>query len=344
LLAVVLIAAGNVVRAQFGGAIPGREGAWPYLFHGMLLPYLVDYGDVGFIRRGLVGTLLPGDPALGATLPVLVAATLPPLLVALVLSVRLARLEDRLLAFAFGVSPALFWHMGFDFGRFDALNLLIVLAIALCPWRWALLAAPVTLLIHEAAAAIFLPVLFALHGQRFGFGAPLLVAGLAVLGVMAALIGLAARPGVETLAALYPLAMPDPWAISSSIADNLGLAWRHFAEERTARQFWMLGPPALYVAMLLVVVAWTLRHVRGAWLPLAAALSPLLLPLVAADYARWLALAGTNIILVALVIRPDAPARAPRVAVLALAAAGVFGPMGILYGFPGAQFYLGRLF
>lgn len=343
-VAVVLIAAGNVVRAQFGGAIPGREEAWPYLYHGMLLPFLVDYGDVGFVRRGLVGTLVPGDPALGATLPVLVAATLPPLLVAAGLSLRLARLEDRALAFAFAVSPALFWHMGFDLGRFDALNLLIVLAIVLCPWRWALLAAPLTLPIHEAAAVIFLPVLFALHWQRFGLGTPLVVAGVAVLFMMAALIGLSATPSPATIAALYPLAMPDPWVISSSIEDNLGLAWRHFSAERTAWQFWMLGPPALYVAVLFVVVARVVQPVPGAWLPLAAALSPLLMPLVAVDYARWLALAGTNAILVALVVAPAMPDRAPRAVVAALVVAGAFGPMGILYGFPAAQWYLGRLF
>jgi hypothetical protein len=345
LLATSLIAAGNAVRAQFGGAIPGREGEWPYIDHWMLLQYLVDYGDVGFVRRGLVGTLLPGDPALGATALVLAAATLPAVLVAAVMAPRLARLEDRTLAFAFAVSPALFWQMGFDLGRFDALNMLVVLGIVLCPWRWALMAAPVMLLIHEAAAAIFLPVLFALHWQRFGLGAPMMVAGTAVLGVTAALIGLSARPDAAMIAALYPTAMADPWVISSSIEDNLSLAWRHFAEERSARQFWMLGPPLLYVAALVFVGARMLQQASGAWVVLAAALSPLLLPLVAVDYARWIALAGANVILVALLIGRQKPVvRPPRAAVVVLAAAGAFGPMGILFGFPGAQFFLGRLF
>ena len=67
LLAMVLIAAGNLVRAALGNPVPGRAGEWPFREHWLLLQYLVDYGDIGFVRRGLIGTLLPGDPALGAT-------------------------------------------------------------------------------------------------------------------------------------------------------------------------------------------------------------------------------------------------------------------------------------
>jgi hypothetical protein len=341
LVAIGLIAAGNVVRAQFGGDIPGREGAWPFLGHWKLLQYLVDYRDLGFVQRGLVGTLVPGDPALGATVAVLAAATAPAVLLAAAMAPLLARLEDRTLAVAFAVSPALFWQTGYDFGRFDTVNLLLALVIALSPWRWALLAAPVMLLIHEAAAVIVVPVLFALHWRRFGLDAALVVAGLGVLSVTAALLGLAAQPDEAVIRAAYPMAKADTaWIYSAGVKDHLSHAWRHLIEQRSARQFWMLVPPALYVAALGFTVARALRGVRGAWLALAAALTPLLLSLVATDLARWIALAGTNVILVALVIGRETPVRAPRAAGAALAAAGVLGPMGILVGLPAVQLLL----
>jgi len=345
LLALGLIAAGNVVRAALGNPVPGREGEWPFLEHWLLLQYLVDYGDLGFVRRGLIGTLLPGDPALGATPVVLAAAMAPAVMAAAAIAPLLARLEDRALAFAFAVSPALFWQMGFDFGRFDTLNLLIALGIALCPWRWALVAAPVTLLIHEAAAVVLMPVLFALHWQRFGPGAPMVVAGMAVLAVIAAVVHLSARPDETAVLAAYPVAEVDSARVfGRSLSDNLALTWRHLTDGRPARQFWMLGPPALYVAALVVVVARMLRARRGAWVALAAALSPLLLAPLGTDYARWLALAGANVILVALVVGGASSPRAPRAAVAALVAAAALGPMGILFGFPAAQFWRPELF
>jgi hypothetical protein len=344
LLALILIAAGNVVRAPLGTPIPGREGEWPFVGYWLLLPYLVDYGDFGFVRRALVGTLLPGDPALGATPLVLVAATAPAVLLAAAMAPRLARLEDRALAFALAVSPALFWQMGYDLGRFDTLNLLIAFAIALSPWRWALMAAPVTLLIHEAAAAIFMPVLFALHWRRFGLNAATVAAGAGVIAVTAALVGFSARPTVEAVRAAHPVAMAESaWIFTTGVDDNVTLAWRHLTEQRPARQFWMLAPPALYLAVLVVVVAQMLQGVRAAWVPLAAALSPLLLPLVGKDYARWIALAGANVILVALVVAPATAVRPPRAALVALAVAGAFGPLGVLVGFPAVQFLLPRL-
>jgi hypothetical protein len=344
LLAVALMAAGNVLRAQIGGAIPGRVGDWPFIFHGMLLQYLIDYGEFGFVRRGLVGTLVPGDPALGATPAVLAAATAPAVLVAAVTAPLLARLADRGLAFALAVSPALFWQLGYDLGRLDALNLLIALGIALCSWRWALAAAPLMLLIHEAAAAIFVPVLFALHWRRFGLDAALVAAGIGVLAVTAALVALAARPDPEALRAAYPAGAPWSGGVfATSIAGSIEGAWRHLTEQRSAQQFWMLAPPALYLAALVFTVARALRPVAGAWFALAAALTPLLLSLVATDLARWIALAGTNAILVALVIARETPVRAPRTAVTALAVAGVLGPVGILSGFPAVQFLLARL-
>jgi hypothetical protein len=338
-LALVLIAAGNAVRAQFESPAPGSGAGWPFLGHWMLLQYLVDYADLGFVRRGLVGTLLPFDPALGATPALLAAATAPAVCLAGVIAPLLARLQDQGLALAFAVSPALFWQMGYDLGRFDILNLLLALVIALSPWRWALMAAPVTLFIHEAAAAIVMPVLFALHWQRFGLGAPLVAAGVAALVTTAALVELSARPGEATVLAAYPIAEPDSARVfARSVADNLALAWRHVTEQRSARQFWMLVPPALYVAALLVVVARMLRGARRAWVPLTAALSPLVLPLVGADYARWIALAGANIIVVALLLGRERSARLPRTALAVLVAAGALGPIGIIFGFPAPQF------
>lgn len=344
-LAIVLVALGNVVRAHLYEVVPGREGEWPFLEYGMVLQYLVDYGDIGFVRRTLVGTLVPGDPALGVTTAVLVAATAPPVLAAAVMAPLLARLADRGLAIALAVSPALFWQLGYDLGRFDTINLLIALGILLSPWRWALMAAPVMLLVHEAVAVILMPVLFALHWQRFGAGAPMVVAGVAVLVVTAAVVGLSARPDETAVLAAYPVAEVDSARVfGRSLSDNLALTWRHLTDGRPARQFWMLAPPALYVAALVVVAARMLRAESGARVALAAALSPLLLAPLGTDYARWLALAGANVILVALVSGGASSPRAPRAAVAALMAAAVLGPMGILFGFPAAQFWRPELF
>lgn len=343
-LAIVLVAAGNVVRAHLYEVVPGREGQWPFLEYGMVLQYLVDYGDIGFVRRTLIGTLVPGDPALGVTPAVLAAATAPAVLAAAVMAPLLARLADRGLAIALAVSPALFWQLGYDLGRFDTINLLIALGILLSPWRWALMAAPVMLLVHEAVAVILMPVLFALHWQRFGLGAPMVAAGVAVLATTAALVGLSTRPDEAVVRAAYPAAKAESaWVYAAGVEDNLMLAWRHVTEHRSARQFWMLVPPALYVTALVVVVARMLRGVTGAWLPLAAALSPLLLPLLGADYARWIALAASNVILVALLLGRETPARLPRAALVVLVAAGAAGPIGILFGFPAWQFLPERL-
>jgi len=189
-----------------------------------------------------------------------------------------------------------------------------------------------------------MPVLFALHWQRFGLGAPMVAAGVAVLATTAALVGLSTRPDEAAVRAAYPAAKAESvWVYAAGIRDNLTLAWRHVTEHRSARQFWLLVPPALYLAALVCVVARRLRGVTGAWVPLAAALSPLLLPLLGADYARWIALAGSNVILVALLLARERPARLSTAAVAALVAAGALGPIGILFGFPAWQFLPERL-
>lgn len=132
--------------------------------------YQMDWAQLGFVKRGLMATLLAlgGRPAH----PQLVDAAALAVLASIVVvfwtyccpAWRRARPWPRRLLFAlFATSGAMFAHQGFDLGRLDQPSLLVTLLALLAIrgdrlWLAALLAGA-NVLIHEAVTVLLLPTL-----------------------------------------------------------------------------------------------------------------------------------------------------------------------------------------
>ena len=292
-----------------------------------------DYATLGWAKRSLVGSVLGFGPAASAPgwQPGLaLAMSWPSVVLALGLGAALARMQDLRLAAAMLVSPAIFMNFGYDLGRFDFINLCLVLAILLCGRRWAVLAAPVMILVHEAALVAHLPLLLALHYDRYRDAALAALALALSLAVLASLMLLASPPEPQALQALYPQALPSSLAVlTRPFAENLAMVravfdpfpWIH-ADSFVAG--------ALYLALFAMATSGARRGALGPVL-LVAALAPLALGSVGVDYGRWVALAVTNLAVILLIRAPQTSA--PRALSLVLILSVLLGPMGIQFPF-----------
>lgn len=292
--------------------------------------YLFSYQD-GLRKRALVGSVLravTGDAPV--TVELVTALGLLQLLVfvalAGLLTAAVARRdrEDATTALLLGVLVVASTHartLVVDVGRFDVLLLSLLLVVALLAlWdaRAGLVALPplvlAGMLVHEISLVATAPLmaLMVLHRLRsLDRARTWLVAGVGSAALTAAVaatfVATAGRSrdvaGAAMLSASRRAAFaPTSDAImiqSSSTLDNVRLALGRLVD---------VGPPAVLVLLVVAVPACviayevTLRHdrSRAARLLGVAALSPLLLMLVGADYGRWTVLAVLNVLVLAL--------------------------------------------
>jgi hypothetical protein len=328
--------------------------------------FFFNYQELGFIKRGLVGSLLHPFPLLlhGEVFLILgVGMELTAIGVLVILFRRAARTlppsSRGLLLAACSLSPAMFLHMGFDLGRFDALGLLAAIGsiYALQHDRWLLagLASAVALLAHEATLVINFPLVLAFAWTRRETAAPtpsnwawLVLPSIAVSAVIALYGGY--EPGLGALARHFA---SDPRYLAATGGqvdqDAIAVITRSLTEnvDYVSRMFWR----AKAYIHLPVIILWgaamtcyfrrfhRLNGIRQGLLYYAV-FSPLLLSLIACDHYRWVALAATNMFLVLLleIIRlaqAGTQAVIPRggMAWLLLASA-VLGPIGHAKSFP----------
>lgn len=131
--------------------------------------YVVNYFDYGFVKRGLVGSLVHLFPP--SNIKLLIVAVNVGAFVALLLVARgaLAAVTHeptaKILKALVAVSPFTFFQFSFDTGRLDILNILLLAGAMYSIFRgywWLPLAlAFVGLLIHEAFVAYGVPLIFA---------------------------------------------------------------------------------------------------------------------------------------------------------------------------------------
>src|SRR4051812_43819465 len=128
--------------------------------------FMFSYQDLGFVKRGLVGTLLNIDnDARSPAAVVLFASATALTFAALVAAAALRAPCDTARTFIL-LSPAVFLQAGFAFGQLDTVNHVVALFILLSGSRWAVLLAPLTILVHEAALVSVLPLVVSVHVLR----------------------------------------------------------------------------------------------------------------------------------------------------------------------------------
>lgn len=142
----------------------------------MSTSYAVSYFDHGFIRRGLIGTIVQLLPPVNLQVFVFASNTL--CFGALLMIVRHAygsigsEPSGKVLKALFAISPFTSFHFGFDVGRFDILNCILVIAsiVAVLLHRrlLVLILSLVALLVHEAVFLYGVPLILALMLENRG--------------------------------------------------------------------------------------------------------------------------------------------------------------------------------
>lgn len=267
----------------------GRE--WSITF------YFANYVDHGFLRRGLVGTLLrPLVTAVEDPFPWLLAlmALLNLALVAVLIELVARRLPHRdrpdmavflRIAVILGSGGVMQWMN--EHGNLDQVNFLILLGALALVARGHIVAAGVAavagVLVHEAFAVFALPLLAAAAWERGGLRPSLSVA---VPGALAAL-ALAAYGGSETAQAI-------PHGIGQ-------VAWRRglfeVEDEWSARD--LILTLWYWLAIGALLLWWWMDNGRAQGLYLLAAFAPVMLNVFGTDHPRWIGI-GLAVALIAL--------------------------------------------
>lgn len=335
--------------------------------------FFFNWQDLGFVNRGLVGTLLHPFPAAQRT-EVLFAVSwlmVAAFTAAFVVLYRRAaeRLEPaaaRRLLMVCVASPALFLRQGFDLGRFDPLGLAATIVSLLAieqgrTWVAGLLSA-LALLSHEAYLVIEMPLLLAWLAMQPATRPRDWAALLTLPVVVTALIGMFGRyePGLEVLTR-YFAGQPRYLAakggavdvnaiavLTRGLGDNFEFMVRMLREKRA----WLHLPIIVAWGGLMTAFFAAFYRLNGLrpdplfW----ACFSPLLLSAIACDHYRWVALAATNMFIVIMlqVHRLSARGFVPRIPSGWLAglliATAVLGPISNTKSFPLLFAILGHIF
>jgi len=335
--------------------------------------YWLDY-DAGFVRRGLPGEvlrLLSGDrtPTYAAAkvfgVGLSLAAVLAMALLALLLARRVPHRWTALaLAAAVVVGPLGLPLFARDLGRYDAVGVLVLVALAAVPW---LRLPPVLVLLGAAALAavavaseeflVVLVVPVALlavwptlrrHQVRRGWAAVVVLPSVVVAGLSALL---PAPPAVlrSALAAARAAGVPPSVPLVPGQTDHDAVSRLAYGFVENVRTYYSILTPAgvagttlIWAAVYLVLVGlvWHLvgRSIRErvfVLLTCGGALAALALSVAGIDFRRWWTLAAVAVLCAVLQLTSDRHRPSRRVGpvvVLALAALGATGIM--LQGMP----------
>lgn len=325
----------------------------------------LNYGEFGFTKRGLLGTLL--HPILAnadrATIhsAAVVYASIAGILLCVCVAELASRCRSRFHRALFLLSPATLLQLGYTFGFLDSTGTLILLSqILLLPAKSAVhrprmpfrigiisMLGVVATLTHEGWAISALPMLCVLMMRRTGR------LNLVIATFIPALLALTAvalfgrfEGGDQQLAALLgresnPVAMELTWSLRQNIQATIEGIWFSGNVKGSLTGF-------AYVAGL-TWLAWRgtviARNPAAQIALLATALSPLLLSFLGIDLGRWCGMAAFNLLLLGLLgeinLRGTPGSPWARLALLA----GFAGPIGVFgHTFPLTIGALGRIF
>lgn len=315
------------------------DADFPYIAPYMLFQYLFSYQDLGFVRRSLIGSIfdLPNESGFVWQVYLFVTAQYAALLVAM--AYWLSRHGDSGFAWIVILSPATFLQLGFDFGRLDALLVLMTALALMLNSRWPALFLPVMVLIHEGTIVMFAPLIVMAHVYRFGFTPVLLASVSSAVGIV---IWFASDTKIldVPIQDVYPI-LPSPADIlRKSFAENLASVLVHYNDTWSIMlilPFFMLVHimALLYIIFIAVYVGRRMPSDRWSIVFVVACLTPLFLIPVGIDLGRWGALSVLNLIFLHLaqarwnppLEQPQTVLHGPRVVLLVLLFAS--GPFAI---------------
>ena len=266
------------------------------------------------------------------------------------------------------LAPSFFLRLGFDYGRFDSVNLTLAIAALSLIHRGRLIGAgclgAASVLIHEGFIVLQFPLLlaFALAQNPARDRARSIAWRLAILPLAATALVFACgsyRPGLASLAEYFAHNRAYLALDGQVNLDAIAIPTRHFFENfgynaaMFAQKRAWLHVPVTAVWFGFFYACYAGFHRRNGlaidWLFLSA-LSPLLMSLIAWDYYRWFALASVNMIVVML-LRTRAMTDAGKAPVLdfdgslkVILASFLLGPISNSTSFPLAFTMLGKVF
>ncbi len=264
----------------------GRE--WSATF------YFANYIDHGFLKRGVLGTLLRpllqsvGDPQLWV-LGVMVVTSLCLLAVVAVLTQVLLPHRDNpgaaathLIRTAIAIGSAGIPHITAEHGSLDHFGLLLMLAALACllrgRWIAAALICPVAILLHEAFAVFALPLILAVSWHAAparGLRRPAVIALLSAPVMLAVLLWGNNQLAADTI----------PYGVGHRVWGRDLIQYSHsytISQIIAVTRYWL-------AILTLIFSVWRANQGRFDWVFLAM-LSPLALNVLGVDHARWVGL------------------------------------------------------
>lgn len=138
------------------------------MIHYFSTSFAVNYFEYGFIRRGFVGTALYLIPSERYQLIALISSTLVFFIIVFLFNKLIKNVEDiktaDFLKVAFAISPFTSFQFGYEIGRLDLYNILLMIYILYLVqkhrWLAVLILSLCGLLIHESFAVFGLPLIF----------------------------------------------------------------------------------------------------------------------------------------------------------------------------------------
>lgn len=354
-----IVSAVLVLLANVAGVVWDFQ-AFPYVTPGKVAHYYINYVDFGFVKRGMVGTLLQATGGAPGVWLVRYIALGMGIAVCFLASRFLSALKKPagnagffLLAAFILFNPATFANMGYDLGRFD--QLLITCSLGTLyfisknnPWPAAIISV-LALLIHELYILVFFPILLYVAVFHSGFGRKqvlALVLPVAAAALLLFLFGKIEGQSVEQIAETFA-------AVEGFNFSNYGIIWKRTLESNIrytlsyisryeSHIILKLSVGALYTLLVYLLLAMITTYNKLDWrgfVVILAASLPLFF--IAIDYSRWYALIIINGLLyfgyLVLKERPDSFAITRMHIyglVLMIILGMLLGPLGVIQSFP----------
>ncbi len=345
-----ILSSGRFLLLAWLVALLGMALAGWQVSHFGLTALVLHYGELGLIKRGLLGSLLapllprPLDLGLARALWIGLGVAMGGLLALLATRLRGSGQARREPAEAAALdrcalaSPALFLQAGYNFSFLDLFSLPLAAAGLLLLLRGGRLplgasAAALVLLLaagglnHESFLVAFAPLLLLLAWRR---RPALAIAGLATCLAIAGLLALGGsyEPGEAALRQALAGAFRQPFAVNtveltSSAAANLRGTLGALGRGGLLKA----AGGFAYLGLLLASLRWS-----GNRLLALACLTPLLLIPLGTDTSRWLGFAAANLLLLGLA--GELRFRLPPLRQGLLLACSLPGPLGIQGSWP----------
>jgi hypothetical protein len=337
--------------------------------------FFINYLDLGFVKRGLIGTILYPFPSLltreGITYFSFAFAMVSVALFWWYFFCKTTQLSIRsqlILALCALLGPGFIMHIGTDIGRFDWIGLLaLVSSLVAVEKRQLILASLINMLgilSHEACFVAFLPlvIVYELHIQVVNkqinlpnFGRLLVFPCLALIAIT--LFGLpeANSPtDVRNLLltknhAFQLIQLRDKWwddplyVITRSFKDNFEWTVRtYYSAEATYanRRIWIFAGLLWLIGYILVFIYYLrINDINIPWYSVAA-ISPVSMILIAIDFPRMLSLATITVfIMFILLLNKSSNSKSIYIpvwpAIFIIATGVLLGPFGDVWLFPG---------